>query len=866
MGYSYNKAMALKPQKERWLSTFFFALFAAAVMFAPFVITGNGYFTFYGDFDVQQIPFYQMCHNAVRTGDFGWNYATDLGTDFIGSYTFYLLGSPFFWLTVPFPNNIVPYLMAPLLVLKFACAALTAYFYIRRFTKKTEAARLGGMLYAFSGFAIYNIFFNHFHEAIIIFPLLLLSLELLMTENRHGLFAICVFLSAGINYFFFYGMVVFGIIYLVVRWTSGAIKLSFGRFCLIALEAVVGLSASAIILLPTVTALITNNRLTDVLNGWGAITYGKEQIYLNAIQCFFFPPDLPARPVFFPGANVKWSSLGGWLPVFGMIGVFAYCGKNKGSWLKRIICTCFVFAMFPILNSAFSAFNTAYYARWFYMPVLMMCLATVMAAEDREISFKSAIKWSAFITAAFCIVIGFFPTKTDEGWRFGLFTQAYESKMYTARFWISCAIAVGCVIIAAIMLTCFKKKNTVFFNAALSAVLIISVIYGMVFIGGGKRHSYTQRVVQDYLINGEVDLPGDSTQYRIDTFDSPDNTGMYLGYSSINAFHSIVPDSVTEFYKFVGETRSVGSRPDIDNPALRPLLSVKYLLNLEGEDEFVLSDGTTKMSGYTYFGTQNGFKIYQNDNYIPYGFVYDSYISVEDCEKYSAKNRANIMLKAVVLDNEQIDKYGSMLQALDTTALYGFSAEELAADSEARRQGAALSCVFEDDKFTSLVKTEKDALVYFSVPYTNGWTATVNGEQAEIEKVNIGFMAVKVGAGESKIEFTYNTPNLWLGINISVCAAGVFIIYMIICLITRKKRTEVSYPEGEKLLERWIEYDVADALSGEGDYSEKQPEEEKKTSLDTIAEQLNREYPVKVPEGEFTGGFTININNDGENA
>ena len=169
MGFSSSKLTALRPQKEKYFSTFIIALVTAAALFVPYMILGEGYFTFYGDFNVQQIPFYQQCHKAVKEGNIFWSWTTDLGANFIGSYSFYLLGSPFFWLTIPFPNFMVPYLMGPLLILKFACAALTSYCYIRRFTRTSSAARLGGLLYAFSGFSVYNIFFNHFHEAIIFF-------------------------------------------------------------------------------------------------------------------------------------------------------------------------------------------------------------------------------------------------------------------------------------------------------------------------------------------------------------------------------------------------------------------------------------------------------------------------------------------------------------------------------------------------------------------------------------------------------------------------------------------------------------------------------------------------------------------------
>ena len=166
MTFSQQKHSSLSPKKELYLSTFVISLFVSALFFVPYMIMSEGYFTFYGDFNVQQIPFYQECHKAIKDGNIFWNWNTDLGANFIGSYSFYLLGSPFFWLTIPFPNSFVPYLMGPLLILKFASAALTAYMFIRRFTRTPEAARLGGILYAFSGFSVYNIFFYLFTSSL----------------------------------------------------------------------------------------------------------------------------------------------------------------------------------------------------------------------------------------------------------------------------------------------------------------------------------------------------------------------------------------------------------------------------------------------------------------------------------------------------------------------------------------------------------------------------------------------------------------------------------------------------------------------------------------------------------------------------
>lgn len=866
MTFSYSKSMALRPKKEKYLATFLTALAVAAAFFVPYMIMGEGYFIFYGDFNVQQIPFYQECHAAVKSGNFFWNWNTDLGANFIGSYSFYLLGSPFFWLTIPFKNSFVPYLMGPLLILKFACAALTSYAYIRRFTRESETAMLGGILYAFSGFSVYNIFFNHFHEAIIAFPLLLLSLELLITENRRFVFALTVCLCAVSNYFFFFGMVVFTVIYFFVRLFSGAFKIEFSRFAVLIFEAVLGLALSAALLLPSLSAIMDNSRVSSTLMGWSAIMYGKEQIYGNVLECFFFPPDIPARPVFFPEANVKWSSLGGWLPLFSMVGVFTLFSQKKGHWTKRVIGICIFMALVPILNSAFYAFNTSYYARWFYMPILIMCLATVTLTEDKTINWSVGYKWVLGITVATSAVIGFFPQKTDEDKIIlGLYSQGNgeidDRLMYAFRFWGACAIAITSLIILGVLLRLIKNNRKVFVKAAIACACIFSVLYANVFVACGRAHSYDiKEVMIDTLIEGEVNLNDDSN-FRVDVYDGVDNTSMYLGLPGINAFHSVVPASIMEFYDYIGVERTVGSRPDTDVYAIRPLLSVKYLLNRKSGDSFVEKDtGETKMPGYTYLKTDGGYYIYENDNYIPYGFSYDYFMSHDFCDNYSGEDRAALMLKAILLTDEQIEKYGYMFEDISSLSYSGYyspaevslslSEDTMEYDCARLRETSADSFSADNRGFSATVTRDDATLVFFSVPYDKGWKATVNGKTAEIEKVNSGFMAVKVDGGISEIRFDYTTPALLDGLKITVVTATVFLLYMLFFLIySRRHSASTHYPEGESLLKEWRIQELQEMKSA----LEKESERYKKPSI------LDDNESADIPDTQngFSGGFKI---------
>ena len=72
-------------------------------------------------------------------------------------------------------------------------------------------------------------------------------------------------------------------------------------------------------------------------------------------------------------------------------------------------------------------------------------------------------------------------------------------------------------------------------------------------------------------------------------------------------------------------------------------------------------------------------------------------------------------------------------------------------------------------------------MIFFSVPYEAGWSATVNGEPVAIERVNVGFMAVTVPEGESvTIEFTYHTPGLALGFGITLVSLALLVAYLML--------------------------------------------------------------------------------------
>lgn len=801
---------SLVPQRDWLWRSFWLALVLAGAVFLPFILFDKGYFIYYGDFNVQQIPFYQMAHDSVRSGDIFWSWTTDLGANFVGSYSFYLLGSPFFWLTLPFPSAVVPYLMGPLLVLKFACSSTAAYLYLRRFVK-TDYALIGGLLYAFSGYSVYNVFFNHFHEAIIYFPLMLLGMEMYMKDNRRGVFAVAVFFSALSNYYFFIGQAIFLIIYWLMRMGSPDWQCRPAKFFWLAFEAVAGTAASAILLLPSYLAVLQNNRVDSLLQGWDLLIYNKPQRFWDIIHSFFFPQDIPARPTFFMESDNKWASMSAWLPVFSCCGAIAYFQSRKHTdWLRRLLIFCVFCTLIPALNAMFQLFNAMYYARWFYMMVLFLVLATMRCFEEhREIpvNWNRAWGWCFGITAFFALFIGLVPKKWngEEGESISLGLYDHQ---YTDRFWIFVAIAMISLVLTLLLVRLFRQDRKLFTRWTLAAVACVSLIYSWYCLMLGKATGYYDAdYVITYGIDGAADisLPDTDQTYRIDVHKGMDNQAMFWKLPCIQTFHSIVPGSVMEFYPSIGVTRSVGSRPDTTHYALRGLTSVRFLFDFADEDgthfkkeeDFFYNEemGIFKMPGWKYYDTQNGFDIYENEYYIPMGFTYDYMLSRSTYDAMSTSRRELALLKALVLEDEDVERFAELLPSITTVNPHSYTQSGYMNDCLDRRASAASSFVRDDRGFSAVISLPKENFVFFSVPYEEGWSATVNGAPAEIVRAGVGFMAVLCPAGEDvAIRFDYTTPGLKAGALISVTAVVLLAAYLVLWRFLSKRKTVISLP------------------------------------------------------------------------
>lgn len=185
--------------------------------------------------------------------------------------------------------------------------------------------------------------------------------------------------------------------------------------------------------------------------------------------------------------------------------------------------------------------------------------------------------------------------------------------------------------------------------------------------------------------------------------------------------------------------------------------------DIRGKTNLEIVSGDTSVK-YTYYSDKSTYKADQDEYIFNLGY------------KEKAENEVTIRFSQTLdVDFDSISIY---VQPMYATEQYTSNLKENALEN----------VTFGRDCFTGEVDLDKDKLMVFSIPYQNGWTAYVDGEETEIEKVNMMYSGLSLSEGHHVIEMKYHMPGLKISLIIS--ASGIMIL--IIALIIRRKRSNAA--------------------------------------------------------------------------
>ncbi len=770
-----------------------FLMYVLAIL--PILVKRGLPFFYYGDYNVQQVPFYILAHRAVRSGEFFWNWNVDLGGSMAGDFSFYLWGSPFFWLTIPFKEGAIPYIMPFLMALKYAVAATLAYIYIKRYVHKYIYAMIGGYLYGFSGFNACNIVFNHFTDSVCFFPLFLILFEELMecetSENGKlklsGMslvrFTLMTAFMAIINYYFFFGQILFLVIYFVVRYRKAESLYDFFiRQLRLIIGVFFGVLLSGFFLVPAFMGIHGNSRLDNIITGYNMFIYPSGKMIWDIFKSLVMLPDIIGKGTLFYTTTVKNASLASYLPMYGIAGVigFMLLNRKKKNWEKTLTILFLIIAVIPVLNSSFSLFNTSYYARWFYIPVLFMCLETAQIAErGKSIQLKKGVAIEVLCFLFFVLV--YFLPSTDENGEISMFKMTENSSIFL-RDVLFTGLLLLFLIVSVFLLPKMKKVRDVIILAFVMISCIIST-YVPVKNGSSIISDTGKEMWQEQMLYNKVEV--DMSQFLRGEVDSTStNYDMVWGIPSIHCFLSTVPAPIFDFLEgTLGITRTVETNIPVERAGVRAILSAKYYFEnaIISKNRVYYNDEGT--DGYVYVDTQDGFDIFENTNYIPMGFTYDYYITESEWEDLEPKEHDLDLSKVLIISDDDAIKLMGSLDMVELSAediienplnYYEFTGECVK-----RSQGACTSFEPDTKGFSAVTGDVKgDKLLFFSVPKAKGFSCTVDGVSTPIYTADYGLMAIPVSEGVHNIRVTYRPEGQAVGIICSLIGIAAIAGYL----------------------------------------------------------------------------------------
>lgn len=236
------------------------------------------------------------------------------------------------------------------------------------------------------------------------------------------------------------------------------------------------------------------------------------------------------------------------------------------------------------------------------------------------------------------------------------------------------------------------------------------------------------------------------------------------GYRGISTYNSIMNGNIKEFVGtcypqlwYMDHNRYTFWQDAQDN-GLAAFTGVRYLLSRSADLD---SDR------YEQIGQFGGIYLYKNKKNAEMAKFYENTISEESlkilCEKkVREKNRETVLNNAIAIEDGK--------EISDITQL-----DEI---SEAQKSSSVvLNAPQKDSYLTGHISAGSDGYVMCMIPYEKGWSVTVDGEKAETEKGDLGFLAFPVAKGEHELILSFEAPGLKSGAFISVvCWIGYFVL------------------------------------------------------------------------------------------
>ena len=704
----------------------------------------------------------------------------------------------------------------------FFISGVVFYFYLRSISVEKYAAVVGALLVSFVGYAVLGSSWGHSSlvRATVIF---LFATEQLIAKKRWYFFPIATLFVIS-NPFFLYVNTLFIGIYLVFRFfffkNSKLREYLLNVLKMFALG-ILGILLSLVNIISNYIRVFNSPRVSggvgyyEKLSSASAFSteakhYGETLGHHLTALYRFFSNDILGNGSYFKGWNNYLEA-----PVFyaGLITLllipqlFVFIDKKKKIALASFISFWALIVIFPFFRYAFNAFTGDYYKIGLdvFIPLSFIVLAVIsLNYIYKEAKINSKV---LLITLALLLTALYLP---DIG-------ESNSVVISSIRNTIALFLVIYTVLLVAL-------KNTSYRNISFVGIFVV-LFFELTFSSYktvNDRQAYSKREFKhsaggyfDNTIDAVSYLKSiDGAFYRVEkdywsgtSEHGSLNDAKVQGYYGTTSYSSFNQGNYIRFLQEAGviEAGNEGQTRWATGLRGQPILStwgnIKYFFTKNDSSNFL-------NLGYSKIQKTGDVTILKNNYYLPFGYTYSSYMTLENFRKLSTFQKHIALLNSVIIEKEKTDNL--LPEKLNTDSLIGID-ENIFGSSfvryqkydfakEVNKEQKSLYAKYRNELVKDTLKItehgqnfikgeislEKPKFLFFTIPYDAGWEAMVNGNKQEILKSNIGFSGLMLPKGEYKIELNYLPPYFNISLWITILSQIAFVGWLILFFIKRR--------------------------------------------------------------------------------
>ena len=560
-----------------------------------------------------------------------WDMHIGYGSDILTTLHYYVIGDPLTLLSVFVPASKTEVLYAFLIFLRIYLAGIAFSRYSFYHKNSKQATFMGTMIYIFAGWTIYAAMKHpYFSNPMIYLPLILLGIDKIYKKQKPYVFIWSVALAGLSNFYFFYMLGIFMVLYAILRYfdlsADRSIK-NIGKWLgIFAVYSVIAVLIAAVILLPVILPVFG----TDRFKAENYVPLFYDRIYYEKyLGCLI-------------GENMIQWGVAGYTAV-SLAGVFVlFSKKKKYTALKAGFVLLNVFLLLPYAGHVLNGFSYVS-NRWIW--AYGMLIAYIFVKIYPELfALTLTEKRKVFVMLLIYCILALLPEAAR--------TQRNLMAMVLLSLSTFTVLSFGNI---------FTRERNL--TVMVAGFLIAGILFNMHY-----QYSYEKDYLSEFTDSGEalekletgvdraVLSTDDPSVYRYDQMDtnSSENSSMQMGTNSTAYYFSVASSSIANFFDemylntpWEQHYNNLDGRTILDR-----LASVKYFVVKKGK-ESDLPYGYSRLSGEA---EKNGktYLAYADEDALPLGYTYDSWISREDYDKMTVTEKQQALLQGVVLDDSSL--------------------------------------------------------------------------------------------------------------------------------------------------------------------------------------------------------------------